>query len=369
MAQETGAGAVARTLAGAGVRRVFSLSGNQVLSLYEALDRAGIGIVHTRHEGAAVHMADGWARLTGEVGVALVSAGPGHANALGALAMAGAGESPLLLLSGHAPLARAGQGAFQEMDQVGLARPLTRWAQVARHPGEVAGLVGTALGGAGRVCPWDAGPGAPQPAGGRPGGCGGHRRRRSPQAGRDSLQGDAGAGSGPLARRTRRPSAGFGPAAAGNSPPRAGRAVRRPPGGAGPPGGAQRPHRPPLLARRSPPGAGRSGPGAGRRGRRRGRRGALAGPQSGLPHRLHRPAGAGARLPPAADRPGRGGHRAPPAGRGGLRGPPAAGPGRPPGRGRSAGLAPGHTVCSRALGAARGGAAGGAAGGGPACSR
>jgi acetolactate synthase-1/2/3 large subunit len=146
VAQETGAGAVARTLAGAGVRRVFSLSGNQVLSLYEALDRAGIGIVHTRHEGAAVHMADGWARLTGEVGVALVSAGPGHANALGALAMASAGESAVLLLSGHAPLSRAGQGAFQEMDQVGLARPLTRWAEVARRPGEVAGLVGAAMG-------------------------------------------------------------------------------------------------------------------------------------------------------------------------------------------------------------------------------
>jgi acetolactate synthase-1/2/3 large subunit len=143
---ETGAGAVARTLAESGVRRVFSLSGNQILSLYEALDRAGIGVVHTRHEGGAVHMADGWARLTGEVGVALVSAGPGHANSLGALAMASAGESPVLLLSGHAPLARAGQGAFQEMDQVGLARPLTRWADVARRPEDVAGLVGTALG-------------------------------------------------------------------------------------------------------------------------------------------------------------------------------------------------------------------------------
>ena len=196
MAQETGAGAVARTLAGAGVRRVFSLSGNQVLSLYEALDRAGIGIVHTRHEGAAVHMADGWARLTGEVGVALVSAGPGHANALGALAMAGAGESPLLLLSGHAPLARAGQGAFQEMDQVGLARPLTRWAQVARHPGEVAGLVGAAL----RAAQGGFAPGTPGPVHlSLPvdvlegvGGTGDGAPRGEAQ---DSLQGDAGAGS------------------------------------------------------------------------------------------------------------------------------------------------------------------------------
>ena len=149
----TGAAAVARALARAGVRRVFSLSGNQVLSLYEALDRAGVAIVHTRHEGAAVHMADAWARLTGEVGVCLVSAGPGHANALGALAMAGSGEAAVLLLSGHAPLGRAGQGAFQEMDQAGLARPLVRWAEVATAPAALGPLVATALRAAQRGIP------------------------------------------------------------------------------------------------------------------------------------------------------------------------------------------------------------------------
>ena len=141
----TGAQVVARCLAEAGVRWVFSLSGNQILSLYEALDRAGIGIVHTRHEGAAVHMADAWARLTGEVGVCLVTAGPGHANALGALAMAGAGESPVVLLSGHAPSARAGQGAFQEMNQVALARPLTRWSAVAERTAHLPTLIATAF--------------------------------------------------------------------------------------------------------------------------------------------------------------------------------------------------------------------------------
>jgi acetolactate synthase-1/2/3 large subunit len=149
----TGAEVVARTLARAGVRRVFSLSGNQVLSLYESLDRAGVAIVHTRHEGAAVHMADAWARLTGEVGVCLVSAGPGHANALGALAVAGTGESAVLLLSGHAPLARAGQGAFQEMDQAGLARPLVRWAQVATSPAVLGAQVASALRAAQRGIP------------------------------------------------------------------------------------------------------------------------------------------------------------------------------------------------------------------------
>jgi acetolactate synthase-1/2/3 large subunit len=141
----SGAQLVARALKEAGVRWVFSLSGNQVLSLYESLDREGIRIVHTRHEGAAVHMADAWGRLTGEVGVCLVTAGPGHANALGALAMAGSGESPVLMLSGHAPLTGPGgetvAGAFQEMDQEGLARPVTRWSAVARRVEEVPGLV------------------------------------------------------------------------------------------------------------------------------------------------------------------------------------------------------------------------------------
>ena len=149
-----GAQLVARGLAAMGVRRVFSLSGNQVLSLYEALDREGIGIVHTRHEAAAVHMADAWARLTGEMGVCLVTAGPGHANALGALAMAESGESPVVMLSGHAPLERAGAaveemrgkpGAFQEMDQAGLARPVTRWAAVATAVEQLPELLETAF--------------------------------------------------------------------------------------------------------------------------------------------------------------------------------------------------------------------------------
>lgn len=150
-----GAQLIARGLVSAGVRRVFSLSGNQVLSLYEALDREGIAITHTRHEGAAVHMADAWARLTGEVGVCLVTAGPGHANALGALAMAESGESPLVLLSGHAPrehvgaaTALSGQakaGSFQAMDQVALARPLSRWAEVATDAAQLPSLLQSAF--------------------------------------------------------------------------------------------------------------------------------------------------------------------------------------------------------------------------------
>ena len=80
-----GADALARALEAAGVKRIFTLSGNHIMSVFDALLDSGIELVHTRHEGTAVHMADAWARLTGMPGVALVTGGPGHANAVSAL--------------------------------------------------------------------------------------------------------------------------------------------------------------------------------------------------------------------------------------------------------------------------------------------
>src|SRR5437016_582524 len=72
-----GADLLVDALAMAGVRHLFSLSGNQILSVYDATVGRDITLIHTRHEAAAVHMADGWARMTEEPGVALVTAGPG----------------------------------------------------------------------------------------------------------------------------------------------------------------------------------------------------------------------------------------------------------------------------------------------------
>ena len=129
-----GADVLAASLARAGVRRVFSLSGNHIMAVYDALLDVGIPIVHVRHEGAAVHMADAWARLTGEVGVALLTGGPGHANGVSALYTASASESPVVLLSGQAPLGQLGRGAFQEMDQVALAAPLVKQSTCASSP-------------------------------------------------------------------------------------------------------------------------------------------------------------------------------------------------------------------------------------------
>jgi len=126
-----GAAALASTLAAAGVKRLFTLSGNHIMPVFDACLDAGIELLHTRHEAAAVHMADAWARLTGEPGVALVTGGPGHANAVSALYTASMAESPVLLLSGHAPHAQLGMGAFQEMRQTDIAEPLTKAATLA----------------------------------------------------------------------------------------------------------------------------------------------------------------------------------------------------------------------------------------------
>lgn len=121
-----GADVVARTLARAGARQLFALSGNHVMPIFDAALDVSLRILHVRHEAAAVHMADAWARLTGEVGVALVTGGPGHANAVSALYTALEAESPVLLVSGHAALAELGKGAFQEMRQAELAAPATK---------------------------------------------------------------------------------------------------------------------------------------------------------------------------------------------------------------------------------------------------
>src|SRR5205085_8796965 len=112
-----GADALVRALTTAGVRRVFTLSGNHIMSVFDAALDAGITLVHTRHEAAAVFMADSWGRLTGEPGIALVTGGPGPAKAVGALYTAAMAESPMVRLPGHGPNGQLGTGAFPELRQ------------------------------------------------------------------------------------------------------------------------------------------------------------------------------------------------------------------------------------------------------------
>src|SRR5262249_10554889 len=121
-----GADIVAGSLARLGCKKIFTLSGNHIMSIFDAALDAGLDLVHVRHEAAAVHMADAYGRLTGEPGIALVTGGPGHANAVGALFTALGAESPMLLLSGHAATSELGRGGFQELRQADMAAPVTK---------------------------------------------------------------------------------------------------------------------------------------------------------------------------------------------------------------------------------------------------
>ena len=124
--QPRGADIVMRTLDQQGVGPVFTLSGNHIMSLFDAALETGLDLVHVRHEAAAVHMADAWGRLTGRPGIAMVTGGPGHANAAGALFTAQGGESPMVLLSGHAATHELGRGGFQELRQADMAAPAAK---------------------------------------------------------------------------------------------------------------------------------------------------------------------------------------------------------------------------------------------------
>ncbi|MEM7774323.1 MAG: thiamine pyrophosphate-binding protein [Pseudomonadota bacterium] len=120
-----GAESVIKALQDGGVDTIFTLSGNHIMSLFDAAV-GGPRLIHTRHEAAAVHMADAYGRLTGRPGIAMATGGPGHANAVAGLYSAIAADSPMVLLSGHAPTDELNLGAFQELDQAGLARPVTK---------------------------------------------------------------------------------------------------------------------------------------------------------------------------------------------------------------------------------------------------
>src|SRR5690242_17902984 len=140
-----GADVLAGTLAAAGVKHVFTLSGNHVMPMFDAALEANLDLVHVRHEAAAVHMADAWGRLTGEPGIALVTGGPGHANAVGALYTALAAESPMVLISGHAATWELGRGGFQEIRQADMAAPVSKASWTARSAATLGDDLGKAI--------------------------------------------------------------------------------------------------------------------------------------------------------------------------------------------------------------------------------
>lgn len=132
-----GADIVIRTLERAGYTTIFTLSGNHIMSLFDAAIDSKLELAHVRHEAASVHMADAYGRLTGKAGIAWVTGGPGHANAVGALFTAQAQESPMVLMSGHTETDQLGRGGFQELKQVEMAAPVTKASWMATNTATV----------------------------------------------------------------------------------------------------------------------------------------------------------------------------------------------------------------------------------------
>lgn len=125
---------IAATLKARGVTRVFGLCGGHVMPLWMALDDAGIAIVDVRDERSAVFMAHAYAEIGGELGVALVTAGPGVTNATTGVANAHVARASVLVLSGVPPRAQEGKGALQDLPHVEMLRPVTRYARTVREP-------------------------------------------------------------------------------------------------------------------------------------------------------------------------------------------------------------------------------------------
>ena len=134
---------VAATLAGLGVKEVFALHGSHLDPLYMACEEFGIRLTDTRHEAAAGHAADGYARASGgRLGVCAVTAGPGFTNALTAMANAHLDRIPTLFIAGAAPLREAETNTLQGgFDAVAMARPVTKWAHRVTEPDRIVEFV------------------------------------------------------------------------------------------------------------------------------------------------------------------------------------------------------------------------------------
>jgi acetolactate synthase I/II/III large subunit len=148
-----GGALMARTLRERGVRTIFALPGGHILPLLDACLDEGIRVIDTRHEGAAVLAAEGWALATGDTGVAAVTAGPGFANGLIGLIDAGAWSVPLVMLAGRTGRSRQGRGAVMDIDQRAIATPIAKWAATCDDAGRVPRYIAEALHRARSGCP------------------------------------------------------------------------------------------------------------------------------------------------------------------------------------------------------------------------
>src|SRR5947208_15225092 len=136
---------IAAVLKREGVSNLFTLSGGHIAPIYKGCVDEGIRIVDFRHEQAAAHAADGWARLTLQPGVAAVTAGPGVTDAVTGIANAFFANSPMLVLSGKNPIVEFERGSLQEMDHVALVSSITKWARTCYDVRRAAPMVAQAF--------------------------------------------------------------------------------------------------------------------------------------------------------------------------------------------------------------------------------
>ncbi len=123
---------------GYGVDVMFTLNGGHVWPLYDAAVKQGVRIVDVRHEQTATFAAEGWAKLTRQPGLAVLTAGPGVTNGVSAITTAHFNGTPLVVLGGRAPQARWGSGSLQELDHVPIVASITKSARTVTAPGDTA---------------------------------------------------------------------------------------------------------------------------------------------------------------------------------------------------------------------------------------
>ena len=135
--QQSCAAWIARFLKARGIDRIFGLQGGHIQPIWDHVARQGIRIIDVRDEGAAVHMAHAHAELTGQFGVAMVTAGPGVTNTVTAIANASLARIPVLLIGGCTSRPQANMGPLQDIPHVDILRPVTRTSRTARVPDQV----------------------------------------------------------------------------------------------------------------------------------------------------------------------------------------------------------------------------------------
>jgi acetolactate synthase-1/2/3 large subunit len=143
--QISGGHLVAKALKAEGVDTIFTLCGGHIIDIYDGCVDEGIAVVDVRHEQVAAHAADGYARITGKPGCAVVTAGPGTTDAVTGVANAFRAESPMLLIGGQGALSQHKMGSLQDLPHVDMMTPITKFAANVPHTARIADMVSMAF--------------------------------------------------------------------------------------------------------------------------------------------------------------------------------------------------------------------------------